>query len=81
MNKITEEELKNLMEISNEYSKLGLEILNIELSIHNLNEFKKNLIEQSLEMKKKEDEYTELLFQKYGNIKIDINSGEITNNQ
>ena len=80
--KFTEEEQKELSELQTgytqvtfEFGKMYLERLNIEKAFAQLAEIEKGLQDRLIEYRKREDEWTKKMAEKYGDGSLDIVNG------
>lgn len=85
-NFLEKEELKKLQDQQNLYSKYIFELGNIELAIENLKNNLKEIEEQKLfllndirSIKDKAEEFQNELVNKYGNIDVNLETGEFIN--
>lgn len=75
---LTQEELKEVQIKRLEFISLSQGLTQVELEMRDLNSKKDYLVEKILEGSKSENELISKLKEKYGDISIDANSGEIT---
>mgnify|MGYP001626774598 FL=1 len=85
--KITEEEMQNIKTIQEEYTQVGVQLVQLKLAQKSSQEYLKKLNEQeeSLnssigEINEKEKELADVLNEKYGVGSLDMNTGEFTPN-
>jgi chromosome segregation ATPase len=76
--KLSEEELQQVKEIKQEYTKLALSLGELELQKANLEKEKTRLLNYQDQLGNKEVEIAQKLTEKYGNGSINIETGEIT---
>ena len=75
--KLSEEELKQIKEIKQEYTNLALSLGELELQKANLDKEKTRLLNYQQHLLDKESELAQKLTEKYGNGTINIETGEI----
>jgi len=85
--KITEEEMQNIKTIQEEYTQVGVQLVQLKLAQKSSQEYLKKLNEQeeSLnssigEINEKEKKLADVLNEKYGVGSLDMNTGEFTPN-
>jgi len=85
MAQLAQEELQSIKDLQTRYNQTAFEIgsLEIQLSTYkkyvvSLEEEKVNLLKDITSIEEKEKELTDKLVEKYGNVTIDPNTGEIT---
>ena len=76
--KLSEEELQQVKEIKQEYTKLALSLGELELQKANLEKEKTRLLNYQDQLGNKEVEIAQKFTEKYGNGSINIETGEIT---
>jgi len=78
MKTITEQELEDLIRVNSEFNSLKGKIADVEIEIKKLNVFKEDVFSKletaSIDFKEQEKK----LLDTYGSVKIDIQTGEIT---
>ena len=74
---LTPEELSKLQEVNNKRGELIEKFGMIEINIQDLELQKEQLIEELSQVKKTELEIGDLLQKKYGDVKIDLATGEV----
>ena len=79
MNKIEQNELESLKAFSSEVRELKEEIADIEVSLARLNTKKQGALFQIQVAAEKLTNKQAELFEKYGNVKINLQTGEINN--
>mgnify|MGYP003628407888 FL=1 len=86
--KFTEQEMQSIKEVQEEYSKVGVQLVQIKLARKNSEDYLKQLQEQEdvitqtiLELSEKEKEIADTLNDKYGVGSLDMESGEFTSNK
>tara|TARA_R110000822_G_scaffold240292_1_gene369844 strand:- start:267 stop:539 length:273 start_codon:yes stop_codon:yes gene_type:complete len=86
--KFTEQEMQSIKEVQEEYSKVGVQLVQIKLARKNSEDYLKQLEEQEsaitqtiLELSEKEKEIADALNDKYGVGSLDMESGEFTSNK
>ena len=86
--KFTEQEMQGIKEVQEEYSKVGVQLVQIKLARKNSEDYLKQLQEQEdvitqtiLELSEKEKEIADTLNDKYGVGSLDMESGEFTSNK
>lgn len=77
MNKLTPEELQSLISLRDEFTLLVAEIGQLEISIMSLQKQKQPLQQKWEEIEAKEKKMALSLTQKYGEGKIDLETGQI----
>ena len=85
--KFTEEELSNIRAIQDEYSTVGIQLVQLKLARKSSEEYlaaleqeENRIVEQIDSINKKEKELTEALNDKYGVGSLDMATGEFTPN-
>ncbi len=85
--KITEEEMQNIKTIQEEYTQVGVQLVQLKLAQKSSQEYLKKLNEQeeSLnnsigEINEREKKLADVLNEKYGVGSLDMNTGEFTPN-
>mgnify|MGYP003624166449 FL=1 len=86
--KFTEQEMQGIKEVQEEYSKVGVQLVQIKLARKNSEDYLNQLQEQEdvitqtiLELSEKEKEIADTLNDKYGVGSLDMESGEFTSNK
>jgi predicted nucleic acid-binding Zn-ribbon protein len=86
--KFTEQEMQSIKEVQEEYSKVGVQLVQIKLARKSSEDYLKQLEEQEsaitqtiLELSEKEKEIADALNDKYGVGSLDMESGEFTSNK
>jgi deoxyribodipyrimidine photolyase len=86
--KFTEQEMQSIKEVQEEYSKVGVQLVQIKLARKNSEDYLNQLEEQEivitqtiLELSEKEKEIADALNDKYGIGSLDMESGEFTPNK
>jgi predicted membrane protein len=78
MKTITEQELEDLRKVHSEFNLLKVKLADAEIEVKKLNVFKEDVFSKleiaSLDFKEQEKK----LIENYGNVKIDLQTGEIT---
>ena len=85
--KFTEEELSNIREIQEEYSTVGIQLVQLKLARKSSEEYltaltqeEERIVEQIESINTREKELTEALNSKYGIGSLDMTTGEFTPN-
>lgn len=76
--KLKKEELEKVQELNGKLGQLKSAIGDIHIAIDNVNEREKNLMSQWKEAQSKFNAFGEELRETYGNVNIDISTGEIS---
>jgi|TARA_R110000744_G_scaffold45687_1_gene101238 chromosome segregation ATPase len=86
--KFTEQEMQGIKEVQEEYSKVGVQLVQIKLARKNSEDYLNQLQDQEdvitqtiLELSEKEKEIADTLNDKYGVGSLDMESGEFTSNK
>lgn len=85
--KFTQEELDNIKTIQEEYSTVGIQLVQLKLARKSSEEYiaalqqeEDRIVEQIDDINKREKELTETLNEKYGIGSLDMTTGEFTSN-
>ena len=76
--KLTAEELETIKSIKIEYNNLAVSLGELELQKANIEQDKRNLLLQSVQLSEKESALAKQLSDKYGNGTINLDTGEIS---
>jgi predicted nucleic acid-binding Zn-ribbon protein len=78
MKKITQEELDALVDTNKQFASLKNSLVEVEMSIRRMNDSKKSIFDSLDVLHERSKKTEEDLISKYGNVSVNLQTGEIT---